>query len=559
MSSMSRTPLVLSSLLAFLCACSSSAGSDPSSTADSGSDPSTDTAFPGFDTGADTNSPSLDTGSGAHDGALADAGPSCTPKPGEDVPDDDFKDTNCDGIDGDISKAVFVAPSGVDGASGTIAAPLKSIRDAITKAASEKKSVYVCNGSYFETLTLNAASVGLVGIFGGYDCKSSWKRVADVAHVLPTSGIPLTVDSLPSALTIDRIGFTAGSASKSSESSVAVFVKDSTGAILFHNAQLVAGDGSSGNAGAAPTGTSSHAPSGAGGQTPPPTTCMRYATDNPLWCSHQAAGGSTFTGLGGGGATCAAPGGSGGKGGVLDGADRQAGIGAAFGAVSAGVDNPGRDGSDGATGTVGASAAFGLGGISSAGYVASNTGANGVSGGLGGGGSGGSGGNAFLLSSSGIDRHFCNGGGGGEGGSGGCGGDGGQGGGAGGASIGLLVKDSPNVTVSRSTLTTGGGGNGGDASSGTVGQAGGDGGGGGDGTTPGRCQGSLGGRGGRGGAGGSGGAGGGGPSFGIFWTGKTAPTASESVVFNLGAGGKGGHGRGGPDGPDGAALNMQMP
>src|SRR4051812_31023317 len=36
-----------------------------------------------------------------------------------DRPDLSFEDTNCDGVDGDIAKAVWVAKSGDDGATGT--------------------------------------------------------------------------------------------------------------------------------------------------------------------------------------------------------------------------------------------------------------------------------------------------------------------------------------------------------------------------------------------------------------------------------------------------------
>src|SRR4051812_24401244 len=38
----------------------------------------------------------------------------CVKGPDEDLPDDEGKDTNCDGLDGDISRAVFAAPEGDD-------------------------------------------------------------------------------------------------------------------------------------------------------------------------------------------------------------------------------------------------------------------------------------------------------------------------------------------------------------------------------------------------------------------------------------------------------------
>src|SRR5881394_653672 len=51
-----------------------------------------------------------------------------------DVPDGAFVDSNCDGIDGDIAKAVFVAPGGSDDATcGSQASPCQSPGFAISR------------------------------------------------------------------------------------------------------------------------------------------------------------------------------------------------------------------------------------------------------------------------------------------------------------------------------------------------------------------------------------------------------------------------------------------
>src|SRR3954471_6259240 len=65
-----------------------------------------------------------------------------------DKPDLNFEDTNCDGIDGDLSKAVFVALSGDDNAPGTLTNPKRTINAAITaaNAANPKKDVYIAGG-----------------------------------------------------------------------------------------------------------------------------------------------------------------------------------------------------------------------------------------------------------------------------------------------------------------------------------------------------------------------------------------------------------------------------
>src|ERR1700710_2654047 len=43
-----------------------------------------------------------------------------------DTPDMAFEDTNCDGVDGDLAEAVFVAPTGSDSNPGTLAIAKKT-------------------------------------------------------------------------------------------------------------------------------------------------------------------------------------------------------------------------------------------------------------------------------------------------------------------------------------------------------------------------------------------------------------------------------------------------
>jgi hypothetical protein len=89
-----------------------------------------------------------------------------------DKPDVRFEDTNCDGIDGDASRAVFVAPSGNDLATGTRAFPKKTIRAAlVTAVVDDSKDIYVAGGSYDE----NVSVVDDVGIYGGY-VPGAWAR-----------------------------------------------------------------------------------------------------------------------------------------------------------------------------------------------------------------------------------------------------------------------------------------------------------------------------------------------------------------------------------------------
>src|SRR4051812_25134262 len=82
-----------------------------------------------------------------------------------DRPDLRFEDTNCDGIDGDAAKAVFVdAGAGQDSRSGSREFPKKTLANAISAAKAQGKDVYVAAGTYAESVNLESA----IGIYGGY-------------------------------------------------------------------------------------------------------------------------------------------------------------------------------------------------------------------------------------------------------------------------------------------------------------------------------------------------------------------------------------------------------
>lgn len=87
-----------------------------------------------------------------------------------DTPDLAFVDSNCDGIDGDETKAIFVSPEGKDENPGTKAQPKREIDVAVATAAGKGKYVLAAAGTYRRVKVASG-----VGIFGGYDPKT-WKR-----------------------------------------------------------------------------------------------------------------------------------------------------------------------------------------------------------------------------------------------------------------------------------------------------------------------------------------------------------------------------------------------
>jgi hypothetical protein len=528
---MSRRRFALcSSILVTLATYGCSPAADGSSSTSVGdAEIKTDSPFV-FETEEADSSPSVIDDSASPESSV-DTAPICTKTSETDEPDDDFADSNCDGIDGDKSKAVFVATTGSDDAAGSMEAPFKTLGRAL-KAG---KDVYVCNGTYAENVVVdtNAARV-----FGGYDCKDSWKRTLERATIAPSKGIPLVVAKVASgAVHFDRVTLRAPDGVEPGDSSIAAAVSESKN-VTFVNARITAGDAADGRAGEGPTAITTAATTGGDGFFLGTYECRRYGI-NPVSCSMVAKGGNVTSAA----PECELAGGKGGNGGmwaVSDTARVEAtpgsyGLGAkgAAPSISAGAGLPGGAGSDGMAG-VSSSAQIGT--FHALGYTATNDGTDGVAGTSGSGGSGGWGGKANWIGS-GFPEYWYNGGGGGQGGFGGCGGAPGKKGTGGGASIALISWNSE-IKLTKTTLDTGSGGRGGNGSSGAEGQAGGLGGKGAAGTAIGYGSAYDGGPGGRGGRGGAGGGGGGGPSIGIAVIG-TEP-ARDAVTFNLGKPGAGG-------------------
>ena len=111
-----------------------------------------------------------------------------------DRPDLAFEDLNCDGVDGDLTKAVFVSLGGNDGAPGTLTNPKRTINAAVTAAAAAtpKKDVYVAGGDYLESVALASG----VGIFGGYEPITGKRSAAQVT----------TIKGAPAALAVGDSG-----------------------------------------------------------------------------------------------------------------------------------------------------------------------------------------------------------------------------------------------------------------------------------------------------------------------------------------------------------------
>ncbi len=493
--------------------------------------------------------------SGAGGAGGDDTLPSCVPTAMSDVPDDEFADSNCDGIDGDKSKAVFVSPDGKDTGDGSFGSPVSTITKGIELAGAQKKDVYVCTAEYAENVVVDTKAVS---IFGGYEC-ADWSRGNTHANVIPAAGIALTLRKV-SATTVDRMSFVAADATTPGVSSIAAQVTDSNHVVLSH-LELTAGSGASGLPGTGVPTVTKRAKAGTNGAAG--LFCDSYLSDWPCDVVAVAGGDGVNT-------TCGSAkihGGSGGQG-----APYPKGR-PVLGAVgSPGNKKSGAKGNNGEAGTDGAPSGETFGSITDEDYVASNIGTDGTDGAPGQSGGGGDGGYSCRYSSFSLDPladcvagagqdQFFYGSGGGQGGYGGCGGLGGHGGGAGGASFALLSIKST-VSLSWSSLTTGSGGEGGRPSAGAKGQPGGGGGKAGEPTSYAlgfyntTTTGQDGGPAGDGGPGGAGGPGGGGPSITLVAVGEMPLT--QAVTFTNGAGGKGAPGLTGQDGRSGESSDVKV-
>jgi hypothetical protein len=458
----------------------------------------------------------------------------CECKSSVDDPDDEFVDSNCDGIDGEVGASIFVSAAGSDTNPGSPVAPVLSLERAFSLAATTgRKNVLVSEGTYVAPSPWPSG----IHVFGGYS--TQWLRDdRNRVTLVASSSAGLLFIGIVDATTVSRVAIVSGAPVAGSLSSVAARVVNCGTRVTFRSVSFLALEGGRGANGTAGPAGAPGTPGSAGqnaliDSTTGPLGGLGLATP-PELSYRGGQGGATFFGTAQSGE---GPGG---------------GAGGQNMCVTVANGFIGQDGQPGADGTPGLPGATGP-NASGPGQLDPNTGlwsphaamaSSGSPGAPGSSGRGGGGGGA--LPCGGFTLMGSGGGGGGAGGSGGLPGTGGF---SGGASIALVLVDSQPV-LDRVIVRTTSGGAGGQGGTGGVGGDGAVGGLPGDaaqrfGTRSGlfvlRHQGSRGGSGGRGGVGGAGGRGGSGapgPSVGI-WCAQTSLMPSASVTFSVGAEGDG--------------------
>ena len=182
----------------------------------------------------------------------SDDGCECEVIPGDDLPDG--LDQNCDGIDGDRQRALFVSKVGDDQAVGSAEDPLLTISRALELASApnvEVRDIYVATGVYSENITL----VNGVSVYGGYALDFR-ERDSD-EHPTTLFGQPpeeayqgtITAIDITEVTYVDGFSVYGVNASISGANSVAIaLIRVSQNLTLSHN-QIIAGNGAPGGRG----------------------------------------------------------------------------------------------------------------------------------------------------------------------------------------------------------------------------------------------------------------------------------------------------------------------
>ena len=452
-----------------------------------------------------------------------------------DLPDLAFVDRNCDGLDGDAAKAVFVAVAGDDLFPGTRAKPKRHIKAALeTAQALGRTAVLVAAGTYSESVS----AVSGIGIYGAYD--ADWHRSAVLATSTLVTGAPqaLLADG-DTGVRLQLLSLAGVPIGLNNESVYGIRAVNGSSltlqAVLVSAASAGAGaPGSAGGPGLKGNDGANGADGGAGGTSA--LGCLGGTSAIAVTgAGAGSAGGDGLTIPGGGTIGLGGAGGSSGSCSVFSSGNG----GNAPDAATAG--GPGNPGAPGAGGVPDSAATAGAAWVPRFGQDG-QLGRPGGGGGAGGGGGGTASGTNIAC----TDCSNLTGGRGGGGGAGGSGGQDGTGGSGGGGSFGIYLWNST-VTATGGSIAAG---NGGDGGAGGAGGVGGDSGLGGVGqggqfrsnacASRSAGDGAPGKSGGKGGDGGAGGGGAGGPSVGVFRAGASTFSSSGGTAIKFGTPGAGG-------------------
>lgn len=433
----------------------------------------------------------------------------------------------------DATCGVFVSATAADGGDGSPDAPVKTLAEAIQRAAQiedeEARRVYACAQTFNESLTVAAG----ITLYGGLDCDDHWQwgEANKTTLTAPPGVVPLAVRAEGETVHLENLHVIAPAIDPDDAGTSAIAAIAERCAIDLARCTFEAGDAAPGASGAAPPPQPARLPQGTRGNAACSANDVSTAAPQPDTCGTADTSDDSIGGRGGRGLEDRATDGGSGSPGGDDNPNAGTYVAQSRGCTQG---QTGRAGEDGAPGA----GAHGIGQLSSAGYagLSGGEGQRGKTAQGGGGGGGTRGSTQCPVGTRGGAS-------GGNGGTGGCGGAGGRGGSPGGSSIALVSVNATLTFRDGVRLIARKGGNGGDGAGGQDGGPGAYGGPGGMGRGNDVVEGCRGGQGGQGGSGGRGGGGQGGHSLAIAFLGTpdTVPSL-DGVMVQLGVPGAGGAG-----------------
>ncbi|HEY2516803.1 MAG TPA: hypothetical protein VGI39_38295, partial [Polyangiaceae bacterium] len=272
-----------------------------------------------------------------------------------DPPDTGFLDTNCDGIDGTVSAAIFVdVQTGNDNNPGTMTLPVRTIYKGISLATNNGKSdVYVSKGTYPESVTM----VDGVSVYGAYDASAKWSRgTGNVTTIQSPSPVGVAAINLSHATNLQLLTIVASDATGQAgngdgESSVGVLIVKSGGNVTVDTCNITSGNGASGAKGADGSqgtgGSVGGGASGVGHGGPGGSACGAVGGQGGDGTNGRNNGGQGSNGTQTSGGGVPAAGGTGGGGGSCSATSASPGGSAPAVSTSGGQGGPGTNGSQG--------------------------------------------------------------------------------------------------------------------------------------------------------------------------------------------------------------------
>jgi hypothetical protein len=164
----------------------------------------------------------------------------------EDATDADGIDANCDGIDGDVERAVFVAPAGVDTGAGTPDDPLATVGAGVALARDLGFAIVVIAEGRYAGVALVTVPLSLEGGFSpGAD---GWRRNPGARSEIVGEGTAISIEDVDGMVVLRSLRVDSGAPSSTGASTYGVRAVRSSN-VLLEDIDVVAAAGADGSAG----------------------------------------------------------------------------------------------------------------------------------------------------------------------------------------------------------------------------------------------------------------------------------------------------------------------